>query len=301
MDFYLWPIYFFMQLKKERDELYKPKILIDVNLEQSLQRERELERERERELERQKARERERLQKERYVVAQASRELAAVDAEPIESDSSNDGHFASPDPPPMEDMNSDSRDSADRLPDTAEEESSQHSSTQMSSPTLKITTITTNNKKKKLEVSDVFNNAEDDEDSNGMMKKRKLIPLDYDDNKSKPSDLASAHAKDKSKNLEESAKSQEEKRRHIKSLIDKIPTEKNALFNFQLDWAVIDNGLMEKKIRPWINKKIIEYIGEPEPTLVDFICSKVLAGSSPQGIIDDVQMVIILLTFSLIL
>lgn len=48
---------------------------------------------------------------------------------------------------------------------------------------------------------------------------------------------------------------------------------------------------MEKKIRPWINKKIIEYIGEPEPTLVDFICSKVLAGSTPQGILDDVQMV----------
>lgn len=50
---------------------------------------------------------------------------------------------------------------------------------------------------------------------------------------------------------------------------------------------------MEKRIRPWINKKIIEYIGEPEPTLVDFICSKVMAGSSPQGILDDVQMVIV--------
>lgn len=48
---------------------------------------------------------------------------------------------------------------------------------------------------------------------------------------------------------------------------------------------------MEKRIRPWINKKIIEYIGEPEPTLVDFICNKVLAGSLPQTILEDVQMV----------
>lgn len=55
---------------------------------------------------------------------------------------------------------------------------------------------------------------------------------------------------------------------------------------------------MEKRIRPWINKKIIEYIGEPEPTLVDFICSKVMAGSSPQGILDDVQMVIIIHFFA---
>jgi len=33
--------------------------------------------------------------------------------------------------------------------------------------------------------------------------------------------------------------------------------------------------LMERRIRPWINKKIIEYIGEEEATLVDFVCSKV--------------------------
>lgn len=32
---------------------------------------------------------------------------------------------------------------------------------------------------------------------------------------------------------------------------------------------------MDRRIRPWINKKIIEYIGEEEPTLVDFVCSKV--------------------------
>lgn len=33
---------------------------------------------------------------------------------------------------------------------------------------------------------------------------------------------------------------------------------------------------MERRVRPWINKKIIEYIGEEEATLVDFVCSKVL-------------------------
>ena len=48
---------------------------------------------------------------------------------------------------------------------------------------------------------------------------------------------------------------------------------------------------MDRRIKPWVNKKIVEYIGEPEPTLVEFICSKVLIGSQPQSIIDDVQMV----------
>ena len=34
-------------------------------------------------------------------------------------------------------------------------------------------------------------------------------------------------------------------------------------------------ALMEKRVGPWINKKIVEYIGEEEPTLTEFICNKV--------------------------
>lgn len=122
-----------------------------------------------------------------------------------------------------------------------------------------------------------------------------LLP-DYEDaSNQKTSQKSSSKRKDgktdENSKKDDAAKSQEEKRRHIKSIIDKIPTGKNDLFSYKLDWNEIDNVLMEKKIRPWINKKIIEYIGEPEPTLVDFICSKVLAGSTAQGILDDVQMV----------
>lgn len=49
-------------------------------------------------MERQRDKERIKANKERYVLAQASRELAAIDAEPIESDSSGheDNTFASP-------------------------------------------------------------------------------------------------------------------------------------------------------------------------------------------------------------
>lgn len=125
--------------------------------------------------------------------------------------------------------------------------------------------------KKRMDVKDVFNN---DDEELPKSKKRKLVPLDYTDKK------------------EEESKAVEEKKKNIRQLIERIPTDKDDLFSFHLDWNVVDNQLMEKRIRPWINKKIIEYIGEPEPTLVDFICSKVLAGSSPQAILDDVQMVL---------
>lgn len=144
-------------------------------------------------------------------------------------------------------------------------------------------------KRRKTDLREIFNPDEDD--INVQVKKRKLVPLDYNEDKKASTKKEPPKENGEKKASEESLKSQEEKRKHIKSLIEKIPTEKNDLFAYQLDWAVIDNTLMEKKIRPWINKKIIEYIGEPEPTLVDFICSKVMAGSQPQGILEDVQMV----------
>lgn len=50
---------------------------------------------------------------------------------------------------------------------------------------------------------------------------------------------------------------------------------------------------MEKRIRPWINKKITEYIGEEEQALLDFICTKLQARSAAQSILDDVAMVYI--------
>jgi len=126
-------------------------------------------------------------------------------------------------------------------------------------------------KRKKLPVADIFN-QEEEEESDKPKKKLKPLPI------------ASSEKKD--------SKSVDDKRKHIKSLIEKIPTDKGDLFAYNIDWDLVDNQLMEKRIRPWVNKKIAEYIGEPEPTLTDFICSKVLAGSEPKAILEDVQMVL---------
>ena len=48
---------------------------------------------------------------------------------------------------------------------------------------------------------------------------------------------------------------------------------------------------MERRVKSWINKKIVEYIGEEEPSLCGFICSKVLAKSQPENILQDVAIV----------
>ncbi|KAM6912861.1 RNA-binding protein 25 [Xenentodon cancila] len=141
-------------------------------------------------------------------------------------------------------------------------------------------------KRKKLATVDSVFNKFDDDEADEQPRKRKLVPLDYgDDDKSLGLDGAEISAAKGSINSEE-------KRKHIKSLIEKIPTGRPELFSYPLDWAMVDSILMDRRIRPWINKKIIEYIGEEEPTLVDFVCSKVMAHSTPQGILDDVAMVL---------
>jgi len=97
--------------------------------------------------------------------------------------------------------------------------------------------------------------------------------------------------KKKLSRLDEEA-SVEEKRKQIKTLIEKIPTVKEDLFAYELKWDIVDEQLVEKRIKPWINKKIFEYIGEEEQTLVDFICSKVLSKSNATNILEDVAMVL---------
>lgn len=146
---------------------------------------------------------------------------------------------------------------------------------------------TSSGKRKKLSAaaSQVFGNA-DEEESAEARKKRKLVPLeDEEARKQQQQDPQQQQQQVQHMNTEE-------KRKHIKSLIDRIPTSKEELFNFNFDRSLVDNALMDKRIRPWINKKIVEYIGEEEPTLVDFICSKVLAGSAAQSILNDVSMVL---------
>uniref|UniRef100_A0A8C3G6K8 RNA binding motif protein 25 n=1 Tax=Cyclopterus lumpus TaxID=8103 RepID=A0A8C3G6K8_CYCLU len=124
-------------------------------------------------------------------------------------------------------------------------------------------------KRKKLPTVESVFNKFDEEEADEQPRKRKLVPLDYgDDDKSLGLDGAEIPGAKGSVNTEE-------KRKHIKSLIEKIPTARPELFTYPLDWTMVDSTLMDRRIKPWINKKIIEYIGEEEATLVDFVCSKV--------------------------
>jgi len=49
---------------------------------------------------------------------------------------------------------------------------------------------------------------------------------------------------------------------------------------------------MEKRIKPWVTKKIVEYIGEEEPTLTDFICTSIMSKQNAESILSDIRVVL---------
>ncbi|KAL9401560.1 hypothetical protein Peur_005409 [Populus x canadensis] len=58
-----------------------------------------------------------------------------------------------------------------------------------------------------------------------------------------------------------------------KQLIDMIPKTKEELFSYEINWAMYDKHELHERMRPWISKKITEFLGEEETTLVDYIVS----------------------------
>lgn len=78
---------------------------------------------------------------------------------------------------------------------------------------------------------------------------------------------------EKERDREDKPKSENKKLLDAKQLIDMIPKTKEELFAYEINWAVYDKHELHEKMRPWISKKITEFLGEEEETLVDYIVS----------------------------
>ncbi|KAL7062388.1 hypothetical protein AAHC03_0567 [Spirometra sp. Aus1] len=83
-----------------------------------------------------------------------------------------------------------------------------------------------------------------------------------------------------------------EKKAVIKRIIEQIPTAKEDLFAYPIDWAIVDAEFVNTRIRPWVDKKIVAYIGESEATLSNFICEQVLEHNPPAKILNEIAMVL---------
>jgi hypothetical protein len=60
--------------------------------------------------------------------------------------------------------------------------------------------------------------------------------------------------------------------------IASVPKEKKDLYAMPVDWAVLEqSSTIEKKMQPWIAKKVTEYFGETDETVISFVMEEVRA------------------------
>lgn len=59
--------------------------------------------------------------------------------------------------------------------------------------------------------------------------------------------------------------------------------DREELFAYEINWQMVEtHNIIQSKMRPWIVKKIIEYLGEEEKTLTEFILTKLGQRATPQ-------------------
>lgn len=88
------------------------------------------------------------------------------------------------------------------------------------------------------------------------------------------------------------APNSKEKRELVEELIGSIPTDKEQLFYRKLDWSLLDENLMGNRIRPWVTKKIAEYMGEKEVDLIDFVCTQLNSHIDGASMLREVAIVL---------
>jgi len=108
----------------------------------------------------------------------------------------------------------------------------------------------------------------DDEEQDSTAK-RQLIPIKFE-----PSTAASAM-------------SEEEISQAVRALAQEIPTEKDGLWAWDVKWDYMDEAIIRDKLRPFVEKKVVEYLGVQEQFLVEVVEEHLRKHGKPGELVDE--------------
>jgi hypothetical protein len=127
----------------------------------------------------------------------------------------------------------------------------------------------TEEKPRRKTAADVENLLEDEEEDESKTR-RVLIPIQYDAS---------------------SAMDEETRERLVRQLAQEIPTERKGLFEWKVQWDQVDEAIVKEKLQPFVEKKIVEYLGVQEQELVGFVLGHIRKRGSAEELVKELEMV----------
>ncbi|KAH6894622.1 hypothetical protein B0T10DRAFT_480870 [Thelonectria olida] len=110
----------------------------------------------------------------------------------------------------------------------------------------------------------------DDEETDASAK-RQLIPIQFE-----PSS-ATASMTD------------EEISQAVRALAQEIPSDKEGLWNWEVKWDYMDDGVVKEKLRPFVEKKIVEYLGVQEEMLVEAVEEHLRGHGTAAALVEELE------------
>jgi PWI domain len=121
----------------------------------------------------------------------------------------------------------------------------------------------------KRTVAEVEGLLEDEEESESGQK-RTLIPIQFDKN-------------------DTAGMSEEERAQAAKQLAADIPNDSEGLWKWDVKWEFVDESVIDERLKPFVEKKIVEYLGVQEQMLVDVVMNALRSRGRPQDLIRELE------------
>lgn len=82
---------------------------------------------------------------------------------------------------------------------------------------------------------------------------------------------------------------EEEIQAAVKSLAQEIPTTQEGLWAWDVKWDYLEDSIVAEKLRPFIEKKVVEYLGVQEQLLVDVVEEHLRKHGKPADLAEELE------------
>ncbi|KAK2797255.1 hypothetical protein FQN50_009263 [Emmonsiellopsis sp. PD_5] len=89
--------------------------------------------------------------------------------------------------------------------------------------------------------------------------------------------------------IESAGLTDEERAQAARQLAADIPSDKEGLWKWEVNWEFVDESVLGEQLKPFVEKKIMEYLGVQEQMLVDVVEEHIRKRGPPQELVEQLE------------